>query len=201
MIVHPPFHKITPELALWCRYDPAIKADLFSTAISTATQMCLIDPISLSAADFAAFGHAKVDTVIVTNQNHWRAARNLTDQYSAELFAHPQAQPHEDVPEFTALADGDEIAGLQVKAIDGATPGEIALWSEPLATLVIGDALINFDPYGFTFLPRKYCADHRRMRRSLEALAALPVERIFFGHGFPVVSNATERLRGLLRSQ
>ena len=78
-------------------------------------------------------------------------------------------------------------------------PGEIALYHSPNGgTLIVGDALINFEPYGFTFLPGKYCLDEKEMRRSLLKLLDRKAERILFAHGLPIVSNATARLRRLL---
>ena len=65
---------------------------------------------------------------------------------------------------------------------------------------IIGDALINFAPYGFTFLPAKYCSNQKQMRQSLGKLLAYKAERMFFAHGLPILSAASERLRGLLES-
>ena len=42
--------------------------------------------------------------------------------------------------------------------IDGGPAGEMALhYDQGAGTIVLGDALINFEPYGFGFLPPKYC--------------------------------------------
>ena len=88
---------------------------------------------------------------------------------------------------------------LRVIAIQGAVPGEIALYHAPNGgTLIIGDALINFEPYGFTFLPKKYCQNQKEMRRSVSRLLKSPAERLIFAHGTPIISRATERLRRLL---
>jgi len=57
--------------------------------------------------------------------------------------------------------------------------------------------LINFEPYGFSFLPRKYCLNEKQMRSSLHQLLARPAERMLFAHGVPILSGATARLRHL----
>ena len=67
--------------------------------------------------------------------------------------------------------------------------------------VVIGDALINFDPYGFTFLPDKYCTNSKLMRRSLAKLLDYCFERMLFAHGTPIQSNARQRLEALLKSE
>ena len=64
--------------------------------------------------------------------------------------------------------------------------------------MVMGDALINFEPYGFTFLPSKYCSNSKLMRASLGKLLDYSFERMLFSHGEPIVCNARERLKALL---
>jgi glyoxylase-like metal-dependent hydrolase (beta-lactamase superfamily II) len=103
---------------------------------------------------------------------------------------------------FREVADGSEICDeLRVIGIEGAAPGEIILHYAPGGgTLIIGDALINFEPYGFTFLPNKYCSREKEMRRSLRKLLDYKTERILFAHGTPILSGASDRLQRLLRS-
>ena len=86
------------------------------------------------------------------------------------------------------IADGEEICeGLHVIGIEGAPPGEIVLhYAVDGGTLIVGDALINFEPYGFTFLPAKYCSNQKQMRRSLRKLLDDKAERILFAHGVPI---------------
>jgi len=62
----------------------------------------------------------------------------------------------------------------------------------------MGDALINFQPYGFTFLPGKYCSNEKEMRRSLRKLLTCKTQRMLFAHGLPILSRASDRLRQLL---
>jgi hypothetical protein len=59
---------------------------------------------------------------------------------------------------------------------------------------VVGEALINVAPYGFSMLPEKYCEDAKRGRVSLRKLPRYPVEVLVFAHGLPIVSGAAERL-------
>jgi glyoxylase-like metal-dependent hydrolase (beta-lactamase superfamily II) len=88
-----------------------------------------------------------------------------------------------------------------VIAIEGAAAGEIALHYVPDGgTFIIGDALIDFEPYGFTFLPGKYCTNEKEMRRSLAKLLDYKADRILFAHDTPILAHASDRLRGLLDS-
>ena len=86
--------------------------------------------------------------------------------------------------------------------IDGGPLGEMALhYVEDGGTMIIGDALINFDPYGFEFLPAKYCRNAKLMRRSLRKLLDFSFDRMLFAHGTPILSDARTRLEQLLTSR
>lgn len=195
--------QIQPGLSIWQAYDNAAKADLFSTAISAKDGVFLVDPIPL---DKAALAHllqpGPVAGIIVTNGNHVRATEDFLDRFSVRLFGRPESLPMDLSVDFSEVGDGMMIdRELEVTAIDGAAPGEIALYhAANRGTLIIGDALINFDPYGFTFLPEKYCQDARQMRNSLRKLLRFKADRMLFAHGLPILSGASERLRQLLEA-
>jgi len=112
------------------------------------------------------------------------------------------AFPDKTPDEFTSVADGEEICDeLRVIGIEGAGPGEIALYHPAdNGTLIVGDALINSERHGFTFLPGKYCSNEKEMRRSLRKLSACRAERMLFAHGMPILSGASDRLQRLLDS-
>ncbi len=89
--------------------------------------------------------------------------------------------------------------GLTGIAIDGGPQGEMALhYNANGGTMVLGDALINFEPHGFGFLPAKYCRNARLMRRSLRKLLDYAFDRMFFAHGTPILSGARARVERLL---
>ena len=87
--------------------------------------------------------------------------------------------------------------GAEAISLEGFAAGETAFWIDGL--LVVGDALINTAPYGFAILPDKYCDDPKLARESLKKLLRFPVQIMAFAHGLPIVSQAGERLAGLLR--
>jgi glyoxylase-like metal-dependent hydrolase (beta-lactamase superfamily II) len=106
-----------------------------------------------------------------------------------------------DLPDSYALDDALKLDQLRVMRIEGAVDGEFALYHpDDGGTLIAGDALINFDPYGFTLLPRKYCRNQKQMIRSLRKLLELDFSRIFFAHGNPILTRAHQRLESLLNS-
>jgi glyoxylase-like metal-dependent hydrolase (beta-lactamase superfamily II) len=203
MAAHVDLDRLSPALAVWHRYDPTVRAELFSTCLSSASGVFLIDPISIDAVNFSDMIDGRdVVGVIVTNQNHTRSGPAFSQELKIPLFAHADAAVELEKTEMRALQDGFRLADdLVVSTIEGAAPGEIALHSEADGgTLVFGDALINMGAEGFTFLPSKYCADPKLMRASLRKFLNRRFRRILFAHGTPIVSQAESRFAELLES-
>jgi len=197
------FDAITGDIAIWHAYDPAVKGELYSTRLVIAGGAYLIDPIPLvkRALDLL-IGSFQVAGIVVTNSNHHRAAGQLAQQLSAPIFAHAHTFPSDQPSRLTTFVDGEQICKrLRVIGVDGAASGEIVLhYAGNGGTLVVGDALINFEPYGFASLPAKYCLNQKQMRGSLRKLLDYDAERILFAHGTPILSTASERLQALLDS-
>ena len=195
---------VSPGIWVCQTYDHAIKTDLWSTAIQAESGLYLIDPIPLNNDQFTGLlASHPIAGVIVSNANHQRSAAEFSDRFSVPIFARAAAFRRSKPARFSAVTDGYKMGGdLEVIEIEGAAPGEIALYqSANGGTVIVGDTLINFDPYGFTLLPKKYCENQKRMRSSLRKLLNKPAARMLFAHGMPILSNATERLRLLLESQ
>jgi glyoxylase-like metal-dependent hydrolase (beta-lactamase superfamily II) len=200
----PELEWVTPQIALWHGYDSSVKADLFSTALCLSSGTCVIDPIQVGHGQLEELHATKpIHSIVITNQNHWRATIDLARHFSVPIFAHGRAQLEPPEQPVQTVADDSAVCGeLVVITIDGAAPGEIALLSHlDDGSLIVGDALINFEPYGFTLLPAKYCADHKTMRKSLRRLLDRPFERIFFAHGLPILSGGRAHLQALLDSK
>ncbi|MFN2623095.1 MAG: hypothetical protein ABR611_09640 [Chthoniobacterales bacterium] len=192
---------VGPGISLWRIYDPAVKADLFSTAVATANGTFLVDPVLLAPI---AFAHLSADGdiagIVVTNENHLRAAATFADQFDVPILVHPALMDGTALPRMQPIRDhGTFATGLTAIKIDGGPTGEIAIHSDAEGgTLIIGDALINFEPYGFALLPAKYCSNARVMRRSLPKLLEYTFQRMLFAHGTPILTAAQQRLEQLL---
>lgn len=175
---------VATGLFIWRFYDPAVKAELFATGLQTASGIYLVDPIPLAPRamlDLRSMG--EVAGIVVTNENHDRAAMQFAEYFTASIYR----------------AATFPKAGLKAIPVAGAPTGEIAVHSdERHGTMVMGDALINFEPHGFALLPAKYCTDFKEMRRSLRELLGYSFERMLFAHGLPILSGARERLEQLL---
>ena len=197
--LHQPF----PGLFVWQYYDAAVKAELWSSALLGSGKIYLVDPILLEASQLDRLCRKAAPAgVIVTNANHVRSAPYYSKELSVPILAQRGSFEGKKPPQFVEIKGDSKIcADLEVIAIEGAVAGEIALY-HPLngGTLIIGDALINFDPAGFTILPRKYCLNERQLRQSLRELLARPAERMLFAHGTPILSGTNAHLRRLLET-
>jgi hypothetical protein len=192
---------VSPGISIWRCYDLSVKADLFSTALETASGTYLIDPIPLAPEAFARLAcEVKVAGIIVTNENHERAAAQFSERFAVPIYLSVALMSETQLAS-TALVQGERFpAALTAVEIEGGPPGEIAIHSAAGdGTMVVGDALINFEPYGFALLPAKYCSNFKVMRRSLSRLLDYSFDRMLFAHGLPILVHARERLEQLLK--
>ncbi len=184
---------------LWYVYEPAVKCELFATALTLPDDtLALIDPVPIHPDAYVdLLSNGKPSCIILTNENHARSAALLRDQLQVPIYCHPDAAPGLEI-KADHLITPESLEDLSIIPIPGAPAGEIAIWQQSTASLVIGDSLIHLDGYGFTFLPDKYAPDPQQMRASLTELKQFKPQRIFFAHGFPIVNDATSRLHQLL---
>ena len=192
---------VSPGISIWRCYDPSVKADLFSTALETASGTYLIDPIPLAPEAVASLaGQAKVAGIIVTNENHERAAAQFSEKFAVPIYLSAALLSTTQLPSAAPVQDKRFPAALTAVEIEGGPAGEIAIhFAGGDGTMVVGDALINFEPYGFALLPAKYCSNFKVMRRSLSRLLDYSFDRMLFAHGLPILVRARERLEQLLK--
>jgi hypothetical protein len=193
--------EVLPDILVWQAYDSKSRADLFSTALTTHAGTYIVDPIMLGPDGLRSLcAQRRAAGIFVTNVNHARAAVEFARALSLPIFAHSQLSDAPDFPQVIAVQDGEELSrGLTAIALDGGPAGEMALhYNDNAGTIILGDALINFEPHGFGVLPAKYCLDANLMRQSLAKLLNYPFERMFFAHGTPILSGARVRVERLL---
>jgi len=165
-------------------------------------QICLVDPIELSPTAFKELSLvAPPKMILLTNGNHARAALHFKERFKIPIFAHQAAQEGLGIDLDGFLDENSRISHeCQIIPLTGAGPGEIAIYLAASGVLSIGDALINLPGSGFCPLPKKYCEDSRKMRKSLDKLASIKVRAITFAHGLPIVSEAEKRLLQVINS-
>jgi hypothetical protein len=119
----------------------------------------------------------------------------LAARLGVHIWAHGDARG--EVAATRWIEDGERVCGVEAVGLAGFAAGETAYWRDGL--LVMGDALIHVEPYGFAMLPAQYCEDAKAGRVALRKLLRLPVEVMTFAHGLPLVTGARERLATLLQ--
>jgi hydroxyacylglutathione hydrolase len=96
------------------------------------------------------------------------------------------------------LNEGETVAGFEVVAFPGHTPGQVGLWREPDRTVLCADTMRSVNL--FTGLPQlgempeAFTADLSESRRSIRKLAALEANTICFGHGRPLTKDAAAKI-------
>jgi len=140
--------------------------------------------------------------IILTNGNHERAAADYRKKFKIPVFAHADAKGEFEIGVDHWIADGEAIDdGLTAIHLPGAAKGEIAIRvAGGNGMVLMGDALIHVEPYGFALLPEKYCTDAKLMKQSLRKLLQFSFEAMTFAHGLPIVSGAKSRLEQLLQT-
>jgi len=193
--------EVAPGIFIWQAYDSKSRAELFSTALTTHSGTYVVDPIPLASAGLQSLrAHQRVAGIFVTNVIHARAAAEYARALSLPILAHGELSAAPDFPHITAVQGGEVLSrGLTAVALDGGPAGEMALhYNENGGTMILGDALINFEPHGFGMLPAKYCLDANLLRQSLAKLLDYAFARMFFAHGTPILSGARGHVEQLL---
>lgn len=92
------------------------------------------------------------------------------------------------------LNNNDQIAGLTVIHVPGHTPGSIALYDPKNKALFSGDTLRYMN--GIVEGPsEKFSVDKEKARQSVELLKALDFNILCGGHGIPLTSMASTKVR------
>jgi len=158
----------------WHAYDPTCKAELWSTAFLNKEVAILFDPIDWPQNNPHPMGPIQL---VTTNANHDRNCKWWMTLSRSQLTTQPP--------------------GFQTVPLAGAGEKEAAYFHGKTGTLVVGDALIHLAPNPLMPLPDKYCTDPHLLKASLNTLLRLPIRRIFFAHGAPILQDGLHQIRKL----
>jgi hydroxyacylglutathione hydrolase len=96
------------------------------------------------------------------------------------------------------LDEGEVLAGFEVIAFPGHTPGMIGLWRESDRTVLCADVMRSVNLFTglpqLGELPEIFTCDIPEARRSIRKLAALQASTVCFGHGRPLTKNTAGRI-------
>jgi glyoxylase-like metal-dependent hydrolase (beta-lactamase superfamily II) len=96
------------------------------------------------------------------------------------------------------VGEGDDIFGLQVYDTPGHTPGSITLWDPASRTVIAGDAISN---RARVISVLTADSDQAQGIASIGKISNLKPDRAFFGHGFPLTSDASATLAAWVLDQ
>lgn len=94
------------------------------------------------------------------------------------------------------LHDGDKVVGLTVLHVPGHTPGSITLFDSKRKVLFTGDTL-RYRGGKVEGPPNKFTMNPERAQQSIEKLKRLEFDIMLGGHGEPLRSGASAKVRGL----
>ena len=109
-----------------------------------------------------------------------------------------------DIPNISAdggipVGDDDQVFDLQIIETPGHTPGHIAVLDPLGGILLTGDAL-NGDAGGVVGPNQRFTPDMETANQSVAKLATFDYDVALFGHGEPVLENASTLVAGLAES-
>jgi glyoxylase-like metal-dependent hydrolase (beta-lactamase superfamily II) len=194
--------QVAENIWTWEHFSDAHKVELTSSAVRRNGKLYLFDPILPSDKALGSLTTVADEKVIVlTNENHLRAASELSQKFNASIWIGPHAQL--ELPQANRLPAAQSTwEGWRLHPLPGATPGEIAFEAPELSLMVFGDAIINPPNRGIEMLPEKYCVDQRALETELRQLASsTSFEIALTAHGKPIPAIAVNRIRLILRLQ
>ncbi len=193
----------------WTAYYEEWRDEVGCVYYEAPDAVVLIDPLvpseqSESARFWEALDrdvrHADVPVhVLITVFWHARSASEIVHRYDGRLHAARRARAP--IQRRTdAVTDvyrpGEPLPG-GVEALPSGRATEVVFWIPEHRSLVPGDVILGDGGGGLRLCPASWLPtgiDHARLRRALEPLLELPVERVLVSHGEPVTEGARARL-------
>lgn len=96
-------------------------------------------------------------------------------------------------PDIT-LREGDVITGLKVIHTPGHTPGSISLIDPKRELIFVGDTL-RYSKGKISGPPERFTLDANQTKLSIKKISELQFETMLSGHGVPLKSKASERVK------
>jgi glyoxylase-like metal-dependent hydrolase (beta-lactamase superfamily II) len=201
--------ELTPGLWRWTGRHPDWQAgedwdeDVGCVYYEGPDRIALIDPLIppeapdrfLAALDRDVERLGRPVAIVLTCYWHRRSADDLAGRYGGTVWATDESANARDISVTGGVPSG-------IEAIEVPRLGEIVFWIPEHAALVPGDILLGDGSGGIRICPDSWLKEEVRsepVRRALEPLLDLPVERVLLSHGEPVLSGARAALERALR--
>jgi glyoxylase-like metal-dependent hydrolase (beta-lactamase superfamily II) len=196
--------RIMDDVYTWDWFSERHGYDFHGTWIASAGGNLAIDPVDGPDDVLGRFVEYKVDRILLTNRNHFRAAEKLRLLCGARVSVHPADAAFvrgKGVTVDEELLPGQKIGPLQVLAAAGKSPGEVAFFWPERRLLIVGDACIG-NPPGKLGLPSAGVTDDpAALRASLVRIAEeVDFDVLIVGDGTHILTGARAALRALVAS-
>lgn len=195
--------ELLPGIHVWHWFSDRFQYDFNGTFVEDPGGNLAIDPVELDEPTLAELVRRGVARIVITNRNHFRAAARLREATGARVAVHPADAAfvcERGVAVDDPLAPGDRVGPFTVVAMEGKSPGEIALHWPERRLLLVGDACVGNPPGELGLLPAKVIDDPAALARSLgRAARELDIDTLLVGDGAPILTGARAALTALVQ--
>jgi glyoxylase-like metal-dependent hydrolase (beta-lactamase superfamily II) len=201
IIGRPSMETIATDIRTWPWFSAPHGYNFNGLLITHPQGNICIDPVQASAADLEEIARARPTRVLLTNRNHVRAANLVRERTGARVAIHPADAAY--ARSQGAVIDdelhvGERVGPLNVVAMPGKSPGEVAFHWPERKILIVGDAMIGNPPGRCGLLREQVMDDPARLRKSVRSLLTIDFDTLLVGDGVSIISGAKDRLRELV---
>jgi glyoxylase-like metal-dependent hydrolase (beta-lactamase superfamily II) len=160
-----------------------------------------VDPVEMPPDVLDEIARTRVERIVLTNRNHFRASMKVKERTGAPIAIHPAdaafaREKGTQVDE--ELRWGERLGPFEVVPAPGKSPGEVALHWPERRILLVGDACVGKPPGECALLPDAVIDDKPRLVTSLRALAALDFDALLLADGVPILQGGRAALQRLV---
>lgn len=191
--------QLAPGLRRWTAWHEEWRQEVGSLAVDTADGLALIDPLDPPPEV------RRPALIFLTVHFHARTASELSAKQVWAPARDIRLLRNRGVEVSNPFEPDDELPG-GIKAFQTARETEVAYWLPDQRSVAIGDVLLGRGakphptPDPLRLCPESWLdgATHKQLKKSLQPLLELRLERILVSHGDPVVAGAKETLATVL---
>src|SRR3954447_25369230 len=119
---------IVSDISSWPFYSEKFGYDFHGYLVCSPSGTVVVDPVEMPAAVLEQLAGANVSQIVLTNRNHFRDARRLSERTGAPVRVHPAdakfvVEKGVSVDVGAPLLPGDRVGPLHVIACPGKSPG------------------------------------------------------------------------------
>ena len=193
--------EILPGILTWSWFAERQGYDFNGYLLQLPGGNVCVDPVEMSDEVLAEIGAVGVQRIVLTNRNHFRASMKVKQRTGAPIAIHAAdaafaREKGTSVDE--ELRPGQRLGAIEVVAVPGKSPGEVALHWPERRVLLVGDACVGKPPGSCALLPDSVIDDKRRLVASLRGLAELDFDALLLADGAPLVQGGQAALRRLV---